>query len=81
MKHVFLILLLATTACATKPQYIVPAPALREVFRGGELKGLEDSSGHFMGAPGAYDQIEHTCTSRPSYDLDGRYIRTVVKCW
>lgn len=81
MKRLILILLLAATGCATQPRILVPAPALSEVFRGGTIQGLEDNSGQFIGAPGDYDRIEHTCTSRPAYDLNGRYIKTIVKCW
>lgn len=79
-------LLLALTilqGCATQPKnnVIVPAPALREVFRGGEIQGLEDNSGHYMGRPSDYDLVEHVCTSMPIYDSYGRYVRTSVKCW
>jgi hypothetical protein len=81
MKQLLLIALLGLTACATQPRILVPAPALREVFRGGQIQGLEDNSGQYIGAPGSYDQIEHTCTSYPAYDLNGRYIKTIVKCW
>jgi hypothetical protein len=84
MKYLGLILLL--TGCATQPTMqprpiIQPAPALREVFRGGALQGLEDNTGHFMGMPNQYDMVEHVCTSRPIYDFQGRYIKTSVKCW
>lgn len=71
------------SGCATQPppRVIVPAPALREVFRGGEIQGLENNAGHYMGAPGDYDQVQHVCTSTPIYDAWGRYVRTSVNCW
>lgn len=71
------------SACATGPQYkvMVPAPALREVFRGGEIQGLENNTGHYTGMPHQYDLVEHVCSSQPIYDVYGRYVRTSVKCW
>lgn len=72
----------ASLGCATKkPRIIVPAPALREVFRGGAIQGLEDNEGHFLGAPNEYDLVSHTCTSTPIFDIYGRYVKTSVKCW
>ena len=82
MKRTILILLaLGVVGCASKPRVIVPAPALREIFRGGAIQGLEDNSGHYMGRPGDYDLVEHTCVSNPQYDNNGYYIKTVVRCW
>lgn len=71
----------ASLGCASKPRVIVPAPALREVFRGGSIQGLEDNEGHFLGAPNEYDLVSHTCTSTPIFDFLGRYVKTSVKCW
>lgn len=83
MRLLLLIALLNTIACASKPpiNVIVPAPALREVFRGGAIQGLEDNNQHYTGAPGQYDLVEHTCTSTPIFNLQGQYVRTSVKCW
>lgn len=83
MKKLILISLLGLTACATQPQprIIVPAPALREVFRGGAIQGLEDNSGQYMGNPGEYDLNPHVCSSTPIFDMNGYYVRTSVKCW
>jgi hypothetical protein len=68
--------------CQTyKARVVVPAPALREVFRGGAIQGLEDNTGHFLGMPNDYDLVEHTCTSKPIFDFRGRYVKTSVKCW
>jgi hypothetical protein len=74
---------LQLVGCMSQPkaQVIVPAPALREVFRGGEIQGLQDNSGHYMGQPSDYDLVEHVCSSRPIYDMNGKYVRTSVKCW
>jgi len=74
---------LGLAACQTttpRPQVMVPAPALREVMRGGAIRGLEDNSGDFTGMPGAYDLIEHVCVSMPITDMYGRYVRTAVSC-
>ncbi len=85
MKHVILLGALAMAfglnACSSKPVIMQPAPALREIFRGGEIQGLEDNSSQYTGMPNAYDQVEHVCTSQPIYDMYGRYVRTSVKCW
>lgn len=68
--------------CSTyQARMIVPAPALREVFRGGTIKGLEDNEGQFLGTVGEYDMVEHVCSSKPIFDMNGRYVRTSVKCW
>jgi hypothetical protein len=84
MKYLPLVLLFLT-GCQTaqQPQYrvIQPAPALREVFRGGAIQGLEDNTGHFTGAPNEYDMVEHVCTSTPIWDMNGKYVKTSVKCW
>lgn len=85
MKRILLISILSLLiqACASQPQpqVIVPAPALREVFRGGAIQGLEDNSGHFTGMPNSYDLVEHVCTSSPIFDIHGKYVRTAVSCW
>ena len=68
--------------CSTyQARMIVPAPALREVFRGGTIQGLEDNEGQFLGTVGEYDMVEHVCSSKPIFDMNGRYVRTSVKCW
>lgn len=82
LKYSLLLCLLLLSACASQqPRVIVPAPALREVFRGGSIQGLEDNSGHYMGRPNDYDLVEHACSSGPIYDSSGRYVRTDVRCY
>jgi hypothetical protein len=74
------------TGCASPPKpepprgYELP-PALREVFRGGELTPLQHADAPDLGMPTPYDQVSHTCVSTPIYGLDGRYVRTSVRCW
>lgn len=71
------------TGCVTQQRargYELP-PVLSEVFRGGQLKGLETNDGAVLGMPGDYDRVQHVCTSTPMYDLYGRYYRTDVRCW
>jgi hypothetical protein len=83
MKRLTLILLaLGLVACSSAPkqEIIVPAPALREIFRGGAIQGLEDNSGHYMGRPGAYDLVPHSCSSIPYFGNNGKYVTTIVKC-
>lgn len=84
MKYVFLITILSlTSACASKPVqkgFALP-PALSEVYRGGELKGLEQADSSDLGMPNQYDLVGHVCHSQPIFDLWGRYVRTSVKCW
>ena len=70
--------------CATQPPrprgFELPA-ALSEVFRGGQLKGLETATDPSLGMPSQYDQVSHTCVSNPTYDLWGRYRGTEVRCF
>lgn len=83
MKRLILISMLALTACSTPPKprgYELP-PAMREVFRGGEIQGLQSNDGAAYGMPSPYDQVQHTCVSTPMYNLDGTYWRTKVQCW
>lgn len=73
------------TGCASTPPpkpkgYELP-PALREVFRGGELAPLQAADGPALGMPSPDDLVSHTCISNPIFDLNGRYLRTSVKCW
>ena len=84
MKPKFLVLIpvfLVGCASQPKPTVIVPAPALREIFRGGAIQGLEDNTGQYLGMPNQYDMVEHVCTSTPIYDMNGHYVKTSVKCW
>lgn len=73
------------TGCASPQQTaqdrLQLPPALREVFRGGELTPLQDASGAELGMPSPYDLVSHTCVSTPIFGLDGRYVRTRVQCW
>lgn len=72
------------SACGTKPKvvhtYNLP-PALSEVFRNGELAGLESRDAKTLGMPNPNDLVSHTCTSTPIFDIWGRFIRTDVRCW
>ena len=70
------------TSCASKPPkgFILP-PALSEVFRNGQLKGLEQADSAVLGMPNPYDQVSHVCRSQPIYSLEGYYLRTDVRCW
>lgn len=69
--------------CSSTPRPIVvePAPALREVFRGGEVQGLQNNAGHFMGRPKAYDLQTHVCRSEPIFNNKGQYLGTDVRCF
>ncbi len=80
---ILVILLVMTSACSSKPVrkgFELPA-ALSEVYRGGELKGLEQADSPDLGMPNQYDLVSHVCHSQPIFDLWGRYVRTSVKCW
>lgn len=80
-KLTFLILAAALTqSCASKPKGFVLPVALSEVYRNGELKGLEQADGPDLGMPNQNDRVAHTCTSTPLYSLEGYYTRTVVHC-
>lgn len=82
MKKILWLILLS--GCATQPpaqNVLYPAPALREVFRGGAIQGLEDNTGQYLGMPNQYDMVPHVCSSTPIYDMYGRYVKTSVRCW
>jgi len=83
MKRILCLLACAFTACASpqRPRGYELPPALSEVFRGGQLKGLEQNDAQNLGMPGEYDRLQHVCVSTPMYDLYGRYYRTDVRCW
>lgn len=89
MKHVlFLLIAISVQACQSQqPRYTYQLPsAMREVFRGGQLKGLEDREDPNLGIEqpkevSPYDLVQHTCVSEPIRDMNGRYVRTAVRCW
>lgn len=85
MRHLILLVLVLIAGlqvgCATaKPKGYELPPALREVYRGGELKGLENRQPD-LNVPANYDLVQHTCTSAPIFNLDGSYSHTTTKCW
>ena len=69
--------------CSTpqKPKGFELPPALRETFRGGALKGLEEADSPELGMPNPYDRVSHVCTSTPIYNLWGQFVRTDVRCF
>jgi hypothetical protein len=75
--------LLGLGACSSPPKkqgFNLP-PALSEVFRNGELKGLEANTDGDLGIPNQDALVQHVCISKPVFDLYGQYIRTAVKCF
>jgi hypothetical protein len=73
---------LALGACASpKPRGFELPPALSEVFRNGELKGLETATDGNLGIPNQNARVQHVCVSQPLYDLYGNYTRTAVRCF
>lgn len=83
MKRLLLIAMLALSACASRPVVYQVPDTLREVYRGGELRGLEtprDANNAEL-YPGQYDLTQHVCTSMPEWDNYGQYVRTITKCW
>lgn len=84
MRIVLLIaLVLSSAACTTaKPRGYELPPALREVFRGGELNGLQNVSSEDPRLyPSQRDLVQQVCVSEPLFDAYGRYYRTAVRCW
>lgn len=81
MRYLMLLCLL-TVGCATQPQkgFDLP-PALREVYRGGELTPMQQAQRPDLGIPKQYDLVSHTCVSTPMYDLDGNYSYTDTQCF
>ena len=87
------ILVLTLRGCSTpQPKRGFELPqALREVYRGGELKPMQDAKDPDLGLgqgnsqtgyiPTNYDLVQHTCVSTPIYTLDGDYAYTSTKCW
>lgn len=85
LKMVYMMALISSLAACGSTQYRgyeMPV-AMREVFRGGQLKGLEDHTdpNKDLGMPAPYDMVQHTCTSQPTYNLDGSFHRTAVRCY
>jgi hypothetical protein len=82
---VYALALLTLSACTSAPvdRPHGPSRALREVFRGGVLPSDERSLADVedSGQPAPYDQVSHVCASSPVYGPDGRYSRTIVRCW
>lgn len=76
------LLILFNIGCAspTVVRYNLP-PALSEVYRNGQLPGMESDTGALLGTPAPYDQVPRTCRSQPIYSLHGIYIRTDVRCF
>lgn len=64
-----------------KPKGFELPPALSEVYRGGTLAPMQQADSADLGMPNQYDLVDHTCSSRPMYDIYGRYTRTDVRCW
>jgi hypothetical protein len=79
-----LITILITIGCAVEPPrprgFTLP-PALSEVFRGGELNGLQNADTPNLGMPNEDQLVSRTCRSQPIFNLDGYYLYTAVKCY
>jgi hypothetical protein len=80
-----LVLVLISIGCASAPPekqrgYELP-PALAEVFRNGELKGLQQDSSALLGMPNDSELVQRVCVSKPQFNLYGQYVTTYVKCW
>lgn len=82
MKILLSLTFLVLSSCAHEPPrgFILP-PALSEVFRQGQLKGLESNRDGNLGIPNQSAMVSHTCRSQPIWDLQGRYVRTDVSCY
>lgn len=85
MKRIILVsiaLVAAGCSSAQKPHVYQLPPALSEVYRGGQLKGLESpTTGDPNLFPNSYDMVQHTCTSKPIFGLYGEYVRTDTVCF
>lgn len=87
------ILLLNSVGCSTpqKPRGFELPPALREVYRGGELAPMQNAESPELGlgqgvpqtgyVPTNYDLVSHTCHSYPIFDLNGDYVKTMTRCF
>lgn len=87
------ILLLNSVGCSTpqKPRGFELPPALREIYRGGELAPMQNAESPDLGIrrrgpngefiPTNYDLVQHTCTSAPIFDLEGNYLKTITRCF
>lgn len=80
MTRILCFLVVVIGCSSPKPKGYELPPALREVFRGGELAPLQNATST-TGMPSPYDQVSHTCVSTPLWDLEGRYTRTDIRCW
>lgn len=82
MKYLILVLMLLTSACATQqPKGYELPPALSEVFRSGQLKGLENSGAPVLGTPTRLNRVGMVCVQEPEYDMYGYYMFTSVTCY
>lgn len=79
---ILFLLSLMTVGCSSAPKkgFELP-PALHEVFRGGELKGLENAETPDLGNPTLYSLQQHVCVSTPIFNIEGAYVRTDVRCY
>lgn len=83
MKYIIMLhLLMILSACASEPKRGFEMPiALSEVYRNGQLKGLEQTDSPVLGMPNQFDRVGHVCASQPIYTMSGEYVRTDVRCW
>lgn len=80
------ICLASLVGCASEPKYqgFDLPPALREVYRGGQLAPMQnatDGNLGIRGRPTKYDSVQHVCVSKPIYNIDGSYARTDTLCF
>ena len=86
------ILILTSVGCSTppKPRGFELPPALREIYRGGELAPMQNAESPELGirdqkpagyVPTNYDLVTHTCHSYPIFNLDGSYVKTMTRCF
>lgn len=56
-------------------------PALSEIYRNGELRGMEQNTSGVLGMPNDSDLVQRVCVSKPQFNLYGQYVTTLVNCW
>ena len=82
MKYLMLVLIAINTACATQqPRGYELPPALNEVFRGGQLQGLQNSGGPVLGQPDRVGRVGMVCVQEPMNDMYGYYMYTQTYCY
>lgn len=80
MKLLFFAVLALSSCASPKPRGFELPLAMSELFRNGQLKGLEYAESQDLGMINPTALVSRTCTSVPVFDVWNRYVQTEVYC-